>query len=279
MKIKEEDILEYGKSIKLKSNAIDETRHTYGALTVIAPIRLKDQKKICWHCKCSCGNEVAFSGSDLRSGKRTSCGRGCNNFIDEVGKTYGFLKVLFKDPTPPKNFPDRSYHWICECQLCGSRKSVSGRCLRNGDTKSCGCLKSYGERLVAQALEELGFPYFREYTFDDCRNEQGNLYRFDFAILNPDKTIRFIIEFNGCQHFKDTMKKWNKSLTNQQEADEYKHNYCVDNHIHTINFNSYGNHHFEGSYEEILDTIKEFYKQTEEDTWYVRSLDYNFGNL
>lgn len=45
MKIKEEDILEYGKSIKLKSNAIDETRHTYGALTVIAPIRLKDQKK------------------------------------------------------------------------------------------------------------------------------------------------------------------------------------------------------------------------------------------
>lgn len=52
-------------------------------------------------------------------------------FIDETGKVYGKLKVLFRDPqahTKP--------YWICECE-CGERTSVYGNSLRNGKATQC----------------------------------------------------------------------------------------------------------------------------------------------
>lgn len=273
------EILEYGEEVKLRKNTIIETGNTYGQLTVIAPARIKGKKKVYWHCKCSCGKENYFDGCELRQGKRTSCGNNCNNIIElENNKIYHYLKILKKDDIPGKFFADKCTHWICECQLCGTIKSISGKAIRSGETKSCGCLESYGERLVAKALQELNLKYEKEYTFPDLIGKNNNKYRFDFAIFNNDK-IQFIIEFNGCQHFKETMKNYGSSLEERQERDEIKKQYCVDNHINILNFNSYGNHKFEGTYEEILDEIKDFYNLTLEEKNYVKVSDYNFGNL
>lgn len=274
-----DDAIEYGNQIKLKSNAIIETGNTYGALTVIAPVRFREERKILWHCKCSCGNDCFFNGSELRAGKRTSCGNKCNNLIEEKpGTIYGYLEILKRDETPAQNFPDKCIHWMCKCQLCGTIKSISGRNLRAGITKSCGCLESYGEQLIAQALQELKIKYIKEYTFDNLRSEKGNLYRFDFAIFNEKNKLQFIIEFNGPQHFKDTMPKW-QNLEKRQEADEIKYQYCIEHHIPQLNFNNYGNHQLKNVYEEILKEIKDFYERTKEDLWYVTVLDYDFGNL
>lgn len=57
-------------------------------------------------------------------------------FIDETGNKYGSLTVLHKAETP-KGKPIK---WRCQCD-CGNEVDVYGTSLRNGNTKSCGCLQ------------------------------------------------------------------------------------------------------------------------------------------
>ena len=56
--------------------------------------------------------------------------------INEVGNIYGYLTVIA--PAPSKG--GRAM-WKCKCR-CGNECEISGKFLRNGHTKSCGCLKS-----------------------------------------------------------------------------------------------------------------------------------------
>lgn len=58
-----------------------------------------------------------------------------SNTENIIGKKFNRWKVLQFD----KNNNNMSY-WLCQCD-CGTIKSVAGRDLRNGNSKSCGCLK------------------------------------------------------------------------------------------------------------------------------------------
>lgn len=78
---------------------IDLTNQTFGYLTVIkqAP---SIKKRVTWHCKCKCGNEVDIWGESLRSGHTQSCGckkREGNHKLNLIGKKYNYLTVL--EPT------------------------------------------------------------------------------------------------------------------------------------------------------------------------------------
>ena len=55
--------------------------------------------------------------------------------IDETGKRHGKLVVIIR--TANNRFG--SARWICKCD-CGNETIVEGASLRNGRTKSCGCL-------------------------------------------------------------------------------------------------------------------------------------------
>ena len=57
-------------------------------------------------------------------------------FIDLSGQVFGRLKVLNISGIT-KN---RHALWLCQC-TCGSVKNVNSSSLRNGMTKSCGCLQ------------------------------------------------------------------------------------------------------------------------------------------
>ena len=56
---------------------------------------------------------------------------------NEIGHVYGRLTVLSRAPDGPK--PRRAM-WVCKCE-CGTIKSIEGRLLRLGLTRSCGCLR------------------------------------------------------------------------------------------------------------------------------------------
>ena len=73
-------------------------------------------------------------------------------FIDETGNKYGKLTVLYKAETE-KGKPIK---WHCLCE-CGNEKDILGTMLRNGNTKSCGCLqrKRAAESNIARAGGEL----------------------------------------------------------------------------------------------------------------------------
>lgn len=55
---------------------------------------------------------------------------------DETGNRYGRLTVIKYDHTDKRH----GAYWLCSCD-CGCTTVVKGNRLRNGKTKSCGCLK------------------------------------------------------------------------------------------------------------------------------------------
>jgi len=56
-------------------------------------------------------------------------------FIDITGEKFGRLTVV--ERAENNKFGDAQ--WLCKCE-CGTEKAVTGYKLRNGHTKSCGCL-------------------------------------------------------------------------------------------------------------------------------------------
>lgn len=107
--------------------------------------------------------------------------------IDEIGNTYGYLTVIARD----KNDKDGRARWLCKCK-CGNEVTVLGKVLRNGNTKSCGCLqkertresnmkrggdlvgKRFGKLVV---LEEAGFcpRNGRQARLWKCQCDCGNI--------------------------------------------------------------------------------------------------------
>ena len=56
--------------------------------------------------------------------------------FDLKGQKFGRWTVLEKAPT----LKDGNSRWLCQCE-CGTQKIVMEKNLRNGRSKSCGCLK------------------------------------------------------------------------------------------------------------------------------------------
>ena len=57
-------------------------------------------------------------------------------YIDITGQVFEQWTVLYKSDSV-----DRRAMWRCKCE-CGTIRDVVGKTLRNGTSKSCGCLKS-----------------------------------------------------------------------------------------------------------------------------------------
>lgn len=64
--------------------------------------------------------------------------------IDLTGQRFGRLTVIRYDHSEHDGA-----HWLCKCD-CGTEKVIAGYLLRNGATKSCGCLKSDASRAALE---------------------------------------------------------------------------------------------------------------------------------
>lgn len=69
-------------------------------------------------------------------------------FIDLLGARFGRLTVIGQDQTKS----DAQAMWICKCD-CGNTKVIRSRDLRNGTTRSCGCLQKELARERASTLK------------------------------------------------------------------------------------------------------------------------------
>lgn len=58
--------------------------------------------------------------------------------IDIAGMRYGILTVIELAPRPEGG---QGRHWRCRCD-CGATTIARGKDIRNGNTASCGCMKS-----------------------------------------------------------------------------------------------------------------------------------------
>lgn len=204
---------------------------TFGRLTVLKKAYTKKGKGIYYECLCSCGNKVTVQGSMLRSGNTKSCGCYAKDKKQEYenisGKRFGKLVVIKR--VPNKRGHDTRY--LCKCD-CGGIVETARGSLLSGETMSCGCIKSKGEWIIANILEENNIPFEKQKSFDDLRNLVHGVPRFDFFIPEGN----YLIEYDGEQHFIHTNLGWNdkEHFEKVQERDKLKNKYCKKNNIPLI---------------------------------------------
>jgi hypothetical protein len=105
--------------------------------------------------------------------------------------------------------------------------------LTYGDSKSCGCIKSWGETQLIFLLNEANIPYKREITFSDLRGTRGGCLRFDFGVYDQNNNLICLIEYDGRQHKKYDV-NWNQTPEEFEQLkthDKLKNDYCQKNNI------------------------------------------------
>lgn len=126
----------------------DLTGCVFGGLTVLGKSELRDGF---WRCRCECGSECEASGTELASGRKTSCG--CLDgrryaFADITGYRFGRLTALY-----PTNKRDAKGFviWRCRCD-CGNETDVSYNSLMYSHRTSCGCRKKEHSAALGEYL-------------------------------------------------------------------------------------------------------------------------------
>lgn len=210
----------------------DLTGMRFGRLTVVE--YSGDGK---WLCSCDCGNETTVQTSHLNSGHTQSCGCYMRDRTSEAnshnltGKRFERLVVVEKTDGYEVNERLTLTEYLCKCD-CGNYIAVLASNLVSGNTKSCGCIgSSYGEYKVEKLLNENSINYIKEYTYKDLKSSNGNLLRFDFALMNESDDVVCLIEFNGEQHYYAIKRKTNFGKQQREETDRKKVKFCQEREI------------------------------------------------
>lgn len=125
-------------------------------------------------CRCECGNEVVVKTSNLSNGNTNSCG--CyqkqraseTNFKSLVGQRFGKLVAI--ERVANNRFDHICYR--CKCD-CGGGTIVDSTNLKNGNTTSCGCIKSKGEMKINQWLTSHKINFIPQYSHNDIFLSSG----------------------------------------------------------------------------------------------------------
>lgn len=131
-------------SVQRKNRFIDLVGQRFGRLIVVsrAPSRTRSGKaRVCWDCRCDCGNAKVVAAIDLRQGLVTSCGCyrsevGRRKSLDLTGQRFGYLTAMERSQDRRPGTPGTL--WLCRCD-CGGLYTALANKLRSGHTKSCGC--------------------------------------------------------------------------------------------------------------------------------------------
>lgn len=122
----------------------DITGEKFGRLTAIRMTGKDKDRRSIWLCKCDCGNVITVRLTDLRTGRRKSCGCLQKERYNIIGQRFGKLTVIGRESN------GSHAKFLCRCD-CGREIVVRGDSLRRRKTVSCGCLKKSDDKI--QQLE------------------------------------------------------------------------------------------------------------------------------
>lgn len=114
-----------------------------------------------WKCMCECGSVVVTREYSLLSGHTKGCGKKHRRYQDMTGKFFGKLTVLEQGPDEITSKGKRHIRWLCRCE-CGNEIVTRGTALRNGHTRSCGCVHS--EAAMNIGLQDITGKKFGRWT-------------------------------------------------------------------------------------------------------------------
>ena len=219
-----------------QEQTIDVVGKKYGRLTPLYYVSQGSRLKAM--CQCDCGKTKIVAKADLLSGSSKSCGclqkeiTGKANQVDHTGQISEYGVRIIKQAFQNKR---GVWVWECECGLCKEHFYEIPARVMNGHIRHCPqCTsRSSTEDCIENILKENGIKYKREKRFSDCRN----IYPlpFDFAILNKDKSIKCLLEYDGQQHYKPIdFFGGEEAFVIRKNNDSIKDKYCKDNNIPLI---------------------------------------------
>lgn len=147
-------------------------------------------------------------------------------FLNEVKKLekkkYVVLDEYVNDSTKIK-----FYH-----KKCGTTYSVTPRDFLNGHRCPTCKSRSRGELRIRDYLVKNNIIFKPQYYFNNLKSPKKRLLKFDFAILDKDNKLKYLLEFDGSQHFysfgnADEFKRI-------QHYDNLKNEYCKLNKLKLI---------------------------------------------
>ena len=127
-----------------------------------------------WECNCSCGKTLEVKSEKLSCKRRKSpksCG--CKDMRPDTrkrmeGQTFGRFLVIRLDGSDSAGF-----RYLCKCS-CGNIRTVRGSSLRNGTSKSCGCLNK--EIITKHGMISTPTYASRVSARSRCRYEKDSSY-------------------------------------------------------------------------------------------------------
>ena len=145
-----------------------------------------------YRCFCeACGNSEYYINTGELTRKRAktkTCGCRIGIYENIANNRYGQL-VAIKELN--------SHKWLCKCD-CGNMCEVIRGNLISGNTQSCGCIKSRGEKYIAMILNNNSINFIQQYSFKDLLGKDNkHPLLFDFAIFNDENKLLKLIEFDG----------------------------------------------------------------------------------
>lgn len=83
---------------------------------------------------------------------------------------------------------------------------------------------SKGEVRIEEWLRENQISFTTQKTFSDLRSDKNRRLRFDFEVLDNTKNLKYLIEYDGPQHFRTMTGTFAKSssLSLIQKYDKQK---------------------------------------------------------
>ena len=142
--------------------------------------------RVYWLCECECGIKKYVEGSNLKSGKSTSCGHCNHKFEDLTGKRFDKLVVLreaTKDEilNNTKSKTTNKHYWWVQCDCGSPPKVVFGGDLKSGKITSCKC----NQKVIAKKNAEI---YLSQYTKETKRMKDLTNQTFGYlTVLYPTK--------------------------------------------------------------------------------------------
>ena len=124
-----------------------------------------------WRFKCECGKIKVINKYNVLRGHTKSCG--CllnrNKEVDIQGKKFGELTAIEKITTDL---------WLFECS-CGKKKVIIKKNVKNGNTKSCGCMKAKINGDAHRTHGKTGTKVYRAWLHmkDRCNNTNDKEYK------------------------------------------------------------------------------------------------------
>lgn len=238
------------KSKKLDYEYVENYINTYSNCILVSNNYINNRSLL--EIKCGCGNIFKTSFDNFSNHNKKKCNE-CtkkesitrmskkhekffNEVFDLVGNEYEVIDEYINSYTKIK----------IKHNVCGNIYNTAPHLFLTG-TRCPYCSESKGETKIRYFLEKNKINFIKQYVFEDLIGLGNGYLRFDFAVFDDYNNLKFLIEFQGKQHYKHIAGMMSyENFIKLQKHDNLKINYCLKNnieliHISYLNFNDIDN--------------------------------------